>query len=86
VGRALAGGIRRRYGGHRVGGAALDGTTHPSAARAASSSEAVVAFRARKLIPWVPNFAALEDWGAPANTSARQGISNPTKPAAVTVA
>jgi hypothetical protein len=38
------------------------------------------------LIPLVPNFAALEDCGAPANTSARQGISKPTKPAAVTVA
>ncbi len=39
-------------------------------------------FIARKLIPTVPNFAALELWGAPSNTVARQVISNPSNPAA----
>jgi hypothetical protein len=42
--------------------------------------------RARKLIPTVPNFAALDACGAPANTSARQVISKSTNPAATTVA
>lgn len=43
-------------------------------------------FLARKLIPTVPNFAALDACGAPANTSARQVMSKPTNPAATTVA
>ena len=42
--------------------------------------------RARKLIPSVPNDAALDACGAPANTSSRQVISNPSNPAATTVA
>jgi hypothetical protein len=37
-------------------------------------------------MPTVPNFAAFEACGAPLNTSARQVISKPTKPAATTVA
>ena len=37
-------------------------------------------------MPTVPNCAALDDWGAPLKTSARQVISNPTNPAATTVA
>ena len=36
--------------------------------------------RARKLIPWVPKLAALDCWGAPSNTLARQVISKSTKP------
>jgi hypothetical protein len=57
-----------------------------SAERAALHSSSVAAFRARKLMPTVPNFAALPACGAPLKTSARQVISNPTKPAATTVA
>lgn len=53
---------------------------------AAFRSTSVAAFRARKLMPTVPNFAALPACGAPLKTSARQAISNPTKPAATTVA
>jgi hypothetical protein len=41
---------------------------------------------ARKLMPSVPNFAALDAWGASAYTSTRSTISNPTNPAATTVA
>jgi hypothetical protein len=37
-------------------------------------------------MPLVPNLAALEDCGAPANTSARQVISKSTNAAAMTVA
>jgi hypothetical protein len=37
-------------------------------------------------MPRVPNFAALDDCGAPAYTSTRAVISNPTNPAATTVA
>jgi hypothetical protein len=37
-------------------------------------------------MPTVPNFAAFDACGAPLNTSARQVISNPTNPAATTVA
>jgi hypothetical protein len=43
-------------------------------------------FRARKLMPNVPNFAALEDCGAPAKTSARHVISKSTNPDTITVA
>lgn len=43
-------------------------------------------FRARKLIPSVPNWAALDACGASAKTSTRAVTSNPTKPAATTVA
>jgi hypothetical protein len=53
-----------------------------SAAHSASSA----GFRALKLMPNVPNFAALDACGAPLKTSARHVISNPTKPAATTVA
>jgi hypothetical protein len=38
------------------------------------------------LMPTVPNWAALDACGAPLNTSTRQVISKPTKPAAATVA
>ena len=38
------------------------------AASAASSSASLTAFRARKLIPFVPNFSALDACGAPAKT------------------
>jgi hypothetical protein len=37
-------------------------------------------------MPTVPNCAALDACGAPANTSARQVIAKSTKPAATTVA
>ena len=37
-------------------------------------------------MPTVPNCAALDDCGAPAYTSTREVISNPTNPAATTVA
>jgi hypothetical protein len=57
-----------------------------SADRAACHSSSVAAFRARKLMPTVPNFAALDAWGAPPKTSPRQVISKPAKPAATTVA
>jgi hypothetical protein len=57
-----------------------------SVASASLHSPSSLALHARKLIPTVPNFAALEDCGAPANTSARQVISNPMNPAATTVA
>jgi hypothetical protein len=43
-------------------------------------------FLAMKLIPIVPKSAALEDCGAPLNTSPRQVISKSTKPAAATAA
>lgn len=52
----------------------------------ASHSFSVLGFRARKLTPTVPNSAALDACGAPLNTSARHVISNPTNPAATTVA
>jgi len=57
--------------------------------KAASSrfhSSSLTALRARKLMPTVPNCAALDDWGAPLKTSARHVIWNPTNPAATTVA
>jgi hypothetical protein len=57
-----------------------------SAAISRSHSSGSSGLRARKLIPSVPNFAALDAWGASANTSARQVISNPVNPAATTVA
>jgi hypothetical protein len=57
-----------------------------SADRAACHSSSAAGLRARKLMPTVPNFAALEACGAPLKTSARQVISKPTKPAATTVA
>ena len=57
-----------------------------NAASASIHSSSSSGFRARKLIPSVPNFAALADCGAPAYTSTRAVISNPTKPAATTVA
>ena len=41
-------------------------TSHVSLANAAIHSASSRAFRARKLIPKVPNCAALEDCGAPA--------------------
>lgn len=41
-------------------------------------------FLALKLIPTVPNAAALESWGAPAKTSLRQTISKSSNPARVT--
>jgi hypothetical protein len=41
-------------------------TSHVSAATAATHSASSRAFRARKLIPNVPNCAALDDCGAPA--------------------
>jgi hypothetical protein len=59
---------------------------HDRADRAAFHSSRVAAFRARKLMPTVPNFAALPACGAPLKTSARQVISKSTKPAATTVA
>jgi len=57
-----------------------------SVASASAHSASSCAFRARKLIPMVPNCAALDDCGAPAKTSARQAISKLTNPAAITVA
>ena len=57
-----------------------------SAASAVAHSASSRAFRARKLMPTVPNAAALDDCGAPLNTSARHVISNPRNPAATTVA
>ena len=62
------------------------GASHPRAASAASHSCSSTGLRARKLMPSVPKFAALLDCGAPLKTSARQVISNATKPAATTVA
>ena len=59
---------------------------HERSATAMFHSSTVVALWARKFIPTVPNCAALEAWGAPPKTSARQVISNPTNPAATTVA
>jgi hypothetical protein len=53
-------------------------------ARAHSASS--TALRARKVIPTVPNFAALPACGAPAKTSPRHVISKSTNPAATTVA
>lgn len=41
-------------------------TSHVSDASAATHSASSRAFRARKLIPSVPNCAALDDCGAPA--------------------
>lgn len=41
-------------------------TSHVSVANAATHSASSRAFRARKLIPNVPNCAALDDCGAPA--------------------
>jgi hypothetical protein len=57
-----------------------------SASHARAHSASSTALRARKVIPTVPNFAALPAWGAPAKTSPRQVISKPTNPAAMTVA
>jgi len=62
------------------------GLVQLNSAKARAHSSSSCAFRARKLIPSVPNFAALEDCGAPAKTSARHVISKPTNPAATTVA
>lgn len=61
-------------------------TWQANLASSASHSEALRALRARKLMPRVPNFAALDACGAPLNTSARQVISKPVNPAATTVA
>jgi hypothetical protein len=41
-------------------------TSQLNFASAVAHSASSRAFRARKLIPKVPNCAALEDWGAPA--------------------
>ena len=72
----------------REGQAAKSGyvTAQLSAARSRAHSASSRALRARKLMPTVPNWAALDDCGAPLKTSARQVISNPTNPAATTVA
>jgi hypothetical protein len=60
--------------------------SHESADSARAHSSSSDARRARKLIPSVPNFAALDDCGASLYTSPRQVISKSTKPAATTVA
>ena len=52
----------------------------------ADHSASSTAFIARKLMPSVPNLAALDACGAPLNTSPRHVISNPMNPAATTVA
>ena len=62
--------------------AAQDASFSNSRVHSSSSRD----LRALKLIPTVPNFAALDACGAPAKTSARHVISNPTNPAATTVA
>ena len=77
--------ITRRNGPPR---ARLDAQvrTQLSSASARTHSPSSLGLRARKLMPSVPNLAALVDCGAPAKTSARQVISKPTNPAATTVA
>ena len=67
-------------------GAQADYTAQANFVIARIHSDSSNAFRARKLIPKVPNFAALPSCGAPLKTSARQVISKSTKPAATTVA
>ena len=61
-------------------------TEQLSAVSAACHSSSLAALRARKLIPSVPNCAALEACGASAYTSTRDTISKFTNPAATTVA
>ena len=61
-------------------------TVHESVASAVVHSSSSRALRARKLMPIVPNLAALEACGASLYTSPRHVIAKSTKPAAITVA
>jgi hypothetical protein len=70
-------GLNRHHKRHHVGYPVVElslrtiHTSHVSVASASAHSVSPRAFRARKLIPTVPNCAALDDCGAPAKTSAR---------------
>jgi len=57
-----------------------------SARKAAAHSSSSRGFRALKLMPNVPNWAALDACAACRYTSPLQVISKPTKPDAMTVA
>ncbi len=59
---------------------------HWSLRNSASHSASFAALVAPKVMPDVPNWAALDACGASRKTSPRHVISNRTKPAATTVA